>query len=228
MKDAIESEDLSPFPIIDINMGCPVPKIIKNGGGSALLGKPDLAEKIVKECVKTGKIITVKIRTGLKQDNLITEEFCKMLEGAGASLITIHGRTREMYYSGDIFFDEIKKAKQAVKIPIIANGSIVSKESADEMMEKTGADGVMIGRGAIIKPYIFSELQGIDYEFSLKETLINHLDLLLTRYEDKRVAVNFRKFLPYYLKGMNVKELRVKANMTETTKELKELFNQYL
>ncbi|MBE5756437.1 MAG: tRNA-dihydrouridine synthase family protein [Clostridiales bacterium] len=228
MKEAILSEDLAPFPIIDINMGCPVPKIIKNGEGSALLAKPDLAEKIVKECVKTGKIITVKIRTGLKQDNLITEEFCKMLEGAGASLITIHGRTREMYYSGDIFFDEIKKAKKAVKIPIIANGSIVSKETADEMMEKTGADGVMIGRGAMIRPYIFSQLQGIEYDFNLKETLIKHLDLLLTKYPDKRVAINFRKFLPYYLKGMNVKELRVKANMTETTSELKELFNEYL
>jgi len=133
-----------------------------------------------------------------------------------------------MYYSGDIFFDEIKKAKKAVKIPIIANGSIVSKETADEMMEKTGADGVMIGRGAMIRPYIFSQLQGIEYDFNLKETLIKHLDLLLTKYPDKRVAINFRKFLPYYLKGMNVKELRVKANMTETTSELKELFNEYL
>ena len=128
MRLACEHEALAPFPIIDINMGCPVPKIYKNGEGSALLENPLLAEQIVKECVKSGKIITVKFRIGVSPDKIITEEFAKRMEGAGASLITIHGRTKDKIYAGEVNFAEIAKVKNAVKVPVIANGGVFSDE----------------------------------------------------------------------------------------------------
>ena len=127
MRLACESKDLEAFPIVDINMGCPVPKIYKNGEGSALLENPRLAEKIVLECVKSGKEITVKFRIGIDEKRLVTTEFAKRMAGAGASLLTIHGRTKDKIYSGEVNTEEIAKAVQAVDIPVIANGGIFSK-----------------------------------------------------------------------------------------------------
>ena len=155
LRMACEHEKMAPFPIVDINMGCPVPKIYKNGEGSALLENPKLAENIVKECVKSGKIITVKFRIGIKADNLITEEFAKRMEGAGASLITIHGRTKDKIYAGEVNFKEIESAKKAVKIPVIANGGVFSNADAEKLMDETGADGVMVARAALFDPQIF-------------------------------------------------------------------------
>ena len=136
MRAACEHEKLKPFPIVDINMGCPVPKIYKNGEGSALLEDPVLAERIVKACVKSGKVITVKIRIGIDERALVTEEFAKRMEGAGASLITVHGRTKDKVYAGDVHFKEIEKAKKAVNIPVIANGGVFSDEDAERLMDK--------------------------------------------------------------------------------------------
>ena len=144
MRFACEHESLAPFQIVDINMGCPVPKIYKNGEGSALLENPVLAENIVKECVKSGKIITVKMRIGVRENEYITKEFAKRMAGAGASLITVHGRTKDKIYAGEVNYDEIAAAKKAVKIPVIANGGVFSNENAVELMQKTGADGVMV------------------------------------------------------------------------------------
>ena len=112
MRLACESEELAPFPIVDINMGCPVPKIYKNGEGSALLENPALAEKIVEECVKSGKIVTVKFRIGVSAEKIVTEEFAKRMAGAGASLLTVHGRTKDKMYAGEVNFLEIEKAKR--------------------------------------------------------------------------------------------------------------------
>ena len=137
MRAACENEALAPFPIVDINMGCPVPKIYKNGEGSALLEKPELAEKIVKECVKSGKIITVKMRIGVNANRLITREFAKRMEGAGASLITVHGRTRDKIYAGEVDYQEIAAAKNAVKIPVIANGGVFSNADAERLINET-------------------------------------------------------------------------------------------
>ena len=120
MRFACEHESLAPFPIVDINMGCPVPKIYKNGEGSALLENPILAEKIVKECVKSGKIITVKFRIGVSADKLITAEFAKRMEGAGASLITVHGRTKDKIYAGEVNFDEIEEVEGKMVIIVLA------------------------------------------------------------------------------------------------------------
>ena len=159
MRWACESEYLKDYKIVDINMGCPVPKIVKNGEGSALLSDIKLAENIIKECVKSGKTITVKIRSGINAGDDIAAEFAQMAENAGAALITVHGRVREAYYSGEPDYKAIARAKNSVKIPVIANGGIFTVSDADKMIENTGADGVMIARGAIANPFIFSKIK---------------------------------------------------------------------
>ncbi len=201
MRAACEHEALSPFPIVDINMGCPVPKIYKNGEGSALLEKPDLAEKIVKECVKSGKIITVKFRIGVSPDKIITEEFAKRMEGAGASLITIHGRTKDKIYAGEVNFAEIAKAKKAVKIPVIANGGVFSNEDAETLLKETGADGVMVARAALFDPQIFCQLTGTSEESKLQ---MFEKQLKWTRQvcDERFTTVFMRKMCAFYVKGM--------------------------
>ena len=227
---ACESRYLEKFGIIDINMGCPVPKIVKNGEGSALLGDIKKAESVIKEAVKSGKTITVKIRTGIKYGDDIARDFSEMAENAGAKLITIHGRVREAYYSGEPDYNAIAKAKQAVKIPVIANGGIFTKEDADFMMEKTGADGVMIARGAIANPFIFSEISGeIPPIKTLQEFAIRHLDEEILRIGEKRAAVEFRKFVTYYFKGLeNSKQSRIAIMMTEDVSEIKRILEETL
>ncbi len=201
MRRALESEALAPFPIADINFGCPMSKIYNNGEGSALLADIPLAQKIVSSCVKSGKTITCKMRIGLREGDYVTEDFAKACEDAGASLITVHGRVRDRIYAGEPNYKEIAKAKHAVSIPVIANGGIFRKEDADRMINETGADGVMIARGALEKPQIFSEILGIPCSTDKKSLIYRHIDLLKTKYEDRVVAVNFRKQLCYYLKG---------------------------
>ena len=200
MRMACENEALAPFPIIDINMGCPVPKIYKNGEGSALLENPKLAEKIVKECVKSGKTITVKFRIGINEDSLVTEEFAKRMEGAGASLITIHGRTKDKIYAGDVNFAEIAKAKNAVKIPVIANGGVFSNEDAERLMKETGADGVMVARAALFDPQIFCALTGTPTE-SQKEMFEKQMKWTRQVCDERFTTVFMRKMAAFYVKG---------------------------
>ena len=200
MRFACEHESLSPFPIVDINMGCPVPKIYKNGEGSALLENPKLAEKIVKECVKSGKIITVKFRIGVSPEKIVTEEFAKRMEGAGASLITIHGRTRDKMYAGDVDFAEIEKAKKAVKIPVIANGGVFSDEEATVLLNKTGADGVMVARAALFDPQIFCDLTEKPRESKL-ETFEKHFKWTRQVCDERFTTVFMRKMAVFYVKG---------------------------
>ncbi|MBR1967980.1 MAG: tRNA-dihydrouridine synthase [Clostridia bacterium] len=229
MRAAAESEDLAPFKIVDINMGCPVPKVYKNGEGSALLKDILKAEKIVSECVKSGKNITVKIRTGLVKGDDVAVEYAKMAENAGAKLITVHGRVREDYYSGEPDFNAIARAKTAVKIPVIANGGIFTEKDAEEMIDKTGADGVMLARGAIANPFLVSKLCGVKSDYNLKAYILKHLTLMSDRYAPRRAAVEFRKFTPYYFKGMvGVKELKNAINKTESVAEIIQLINQNL
>ena len=201
MRLACEHEALAPFPIVDINMGCPVPKIYKNGEGSALLENPLLAEKIVKECVKSGKIITVKFRIGVSPDKIITEEFAKRMEGAGASLITIHGRTRDKMYAGDVHFAEIAKAKNAVKIPVIANGGVFSNEDAERLLRETGADGVMVARASLFNPQIFCELTDTPTENKGK-MFEKQLEWTRQVCDERFTTVFMRKMCAFYVKGM--------------------------
>ena len=200
MREACEHERVAPFPIVDINMGCPVPKIYKNGEGSALLENPLLAEKIVRACQKSGKIITVKFRIGVRENEYITTEFAKRMAGAGASLITIHGRTRDKMYAGEVHFDEIASAKRAVEIPVIANGGVFSLSDAERLLAETGADGVMIARAALFDPQVFCDLTGKARESKLS---IFEKQLKWTGQvcDERFTTVFMRKMAAFYVKG---------------------------
>ena len=146
--------------IVDINMGCPAPKVVKNGDGSKLLLDIDKAEELIRSVVKNStKPVTLKFRKGWNKENIVACELAKIAEKCGVSAITIHGRTREEYYSGKADLDIIKKVKESVKIPVIGNGDIVDEESALKMFEYTGVDGIMIGRGAMGNPWIFEQIK---------------------------------------------------------------------
>ena len=200
LRWACESQALEDYPIVDLNMGCPVPKIYKNGEGSALLGDPVLAEKIVAACVKSGKTVTVKFRVGLKEGEFITEEFAKRVAGAGASLLTVHGRAREQFYSGTVYTEEIAKAKNAVKIPVIANGGVFSVEDGEKLLHETGADGIMIARAAMYDPQIFCDFTGRARE-SKKQMLLRQLEGTEKQFDEHFTTVYMRKMAAFYLKG---------------------------
>lgn len=229
MRSACESEELKDFKIVDINMGCPVPKVYKNGEGSALLNDIKKAEKIVSECVKSQKTVTVKIRTGQKAGDDIAQEFARMAEQAGASLVTIHGRVRETYYSGEPDYNAIAKAKRAVKIPIIANGGIFAVEDAERMMAETGADGVMLARGAVCNPFLFCELLHKAPPYGLKDFIISHIKLMSEKLGQTRSAMEFRKFVPNYFKGKaGYKQLKSLLLTAQSADEIISIINQTL
>lgn len=224
MGEIASSKYLEKFDIIDINMGCPVPKIYNNGEGSALLNDLNLASKIIKSVKKSGKAVTVKFRIGLTEGNFVTEDFAKMCEDSGADMITIHGRVKTAIYSGPCNYEEIKKAKRAVKIPVIGNGGIFSLEDANEMVENTGVDGVMIARGAMNNPMIFSEILQNNNLPPMKDMMLKHLKLLEERYGEERTAVIFRKQMAFYLKGFrNSKRLKEKVFSARVSSEIEEV-----
>lgn len=200
MRLACEHEKLAPFPIVDINMGCPVPKIYKNGEGSALLENPKLAEKIVEACVKSGKRITVKFRIGITADKLITADFAKRMEGAGASLITVHGRTKDKVYAGEVNYEEIAAAKRSVSIPVIANGGVFSDADANRLLNETGADGVMVARAALFDPQILCDLTGKSRE-SVLESFEKQLKWTEQVCDERFTTVFMRKMAAFYIKG---------------------------
>ena len=211
IRKAAESEALSGFSAIDINMGCPVPKLFNNGEGSALLQDILRAENIIKECVKSGKTVTVKIRTGIKRGDDVAAEFAKMAEQAGAAMVTVHGRTREDYYSGEPDYRAIERAVRAVKIPVIANGGIFTVQDAESMLERTGAAGVMIARGAEGNPFIFKqanellETGRITFEPSPAQRLeqcLEHVRALVEAKGEARGIKESRKHTAWYIKGL--------------------------
>ena len=200
MRRAAESEELSAFEIVDINMGCPVPKIYKNGEGSALLENPRLAERVVEETAKSGKIVTVKCRIGISREKIVAEEFCKRMEGAGARAITVHGRTRADMYSGEPDYKAIAAVKNAVSVPVIANGGIFSAKDAEIMMERTGADGVEIARAALYDPQIFCEFSG-EKRKPLFEIVKRQTEETEKLYGERFATVFMRKMCAFYLRG---------------------------
>lgn len=181
-------------------MGCPVPKIYKNGEGSALLENPKLAEDIVKACVKSGKIITVKFRIGITDNAKITEEFARRMEGAGASMLTIHGRSKEKVYAGEVHYDEIAKAKSVVKIPVIANGGVFSNADAETLLKNTGADGIMVARAALFDPQLFCDLTGKDRENTFA-SFTKQMQWTREHADEKFTTVFMRKMAAFYVKG---------------------------
>lgn len=223
--------------IIDINMGCPAPKIVKNGDGSKLLLNLELVKQIATEVVKASKVpVTVKIRKGWDTNNIVAVEVAKILEEAGVDAITIHGRTREEYYSGKADWDIIKKVKEAVNIPVIGNGDIQSKEDAERMLKETNVDGIMIGRAAIGNPWIFEEiinyLEGKEQRLITKkerlDTIIEHINLAVEEKGEKIAIKEMRKHLAYYIKNMkDASRVREKINTIDTKQELIDCLNEY-
>lgn len=217
--------------IIDINMGCPAPKVVKNGDGSKLLLDINKAEKVIEAVVKnTTKPVTLKIREGWDHNNIVAVEFAQMAESKGISAITVHGRTRTDFYSGKADLEIIKKVKEAVKIPVIANGDVVDEESALQMFEITGADGIMIGRGTFGNPWLFKKiahflqtgekLPDVSLEERL-EVLKYHVKLELENKPEIVAIRELRKPISWYTKGLkDSSEFRDKINKIENIDEL--------
>lgn len=222
---------------IDINMGCPVKKIVSSGDGSALMQNIDLAEEIIKECVKASAVpVTVKFRAGWDKNSINCVEFAKMAEGAGASAIAIHGRTRAQMYEPSANWEYIKNVKEAVKIPVIGNGDIYSADDALRMIEETGVDSVMIGRGALGNPFIFKEIKakmkGEAYDEPTPrqrvETALCHTRLMIEDKGEKIAIPESRKHVSWYLKGLRGNApVRVEINHATTYDELEKILNDY-
>ena len=202
--------------MIDINMGCPVPKVTKNGEGCALMENPRLATKIVKAMVRAEdhvskeldrppRPVTVKCRLGWDEKSINYKEFARRMEDAGASALTLHARTKNQMYSGKADWDAIASLKSILRIPVIGNGDIYTGRDANDMLEKTGCDFVMIGRGALGNPWIFKEAISANYKpVSLEdkiEIILRHMDLLIAEKGERRGVQEMRKHIGWYLKG---------------------------
>lgn len=200
LREACESEALVPFDIVDINMGCPMPKITNNGEGSALLADMPLACRLVDACKKSGKRVTVKMRIGQKQEKIVAADFAKGLADAGADLITVHGRTVEKIYAGEPDYASIAAVKRAVDVPVIANGGIFSVADGEKMLAETGADGIMIARAAMYDPQIFCDFTGVERE-GKKAMILRQLSDMVGVFDEHFTTVYMRKMSVFYLRG---------------------------
>jgi len=228
-----------PNEILDINMGCPAPKVIKNGDGSALMRNPKLAGEVLKAVVKNSiKPVTLKIRKGWDDNSINALEIAKIAEDAGISAIAVHGRTREQYYSGVADWEIIKQVKEAVEVPVIGNGDVFDIKSAIKMLDKTGCDAIMIGRGSQGNPWIFSQINSyLENGIAIPEpsaeekinTAIKHLNLALEE-DGEYVAVReMRKHIAWYLKGLkNSARLRDEINKIESYDDVVLKLQRYL
>ena len=230
MAEVCASSELSKFDIIDINMGCPAPKIVNNGDGSSLMKDIELARRIITACVNsTDKPVTIKFRSGFDKENINAIEFAKMCESAGASAITIHGRTRDQMYSGKVDLDIIKKVKESVNIPVIASGDIVDKESYLHTLDYTNCDAVMIGRGSLGNPFIFSELIDEKNDFTKIEIIKKHVELLRKYYPENFINGHIRKHFLWYLKGeKNASEIKLQVSTEPSIDRVLEIIENFL
>ncbi len=232
-KAAVKCLDFNP-DIIDINMGCPAPKIAMNGGGASLMKKPELAYEITKAVVQAVNIpVTVKIRKGWDDESVNAVQMAELAEKAGADAITVHGRTRQQMYSGSVDFDIIAQVKKAVGIPVIANGDIKDEQSAAIMLEKTNADAIMIGRGALGNPWVFSKINAYFDECRVlpepsvtqkMAVMLKHIQKIIEYKGEYTAMREARHHAAYYTKGMRGgAKLRAEMGKLEHFEQLEEL-----
>lgn len=223
-----------PFSVLDLNMGCPVPKIVGNGEGSALMRDPKLAGEIIAATVKAvKKPVTVKIRKGFDEAHVNAVEIAKIAEDAGAAAVAVHGRTREQFYSGQADWEIIARVKEAVSIPVIGNGDVTDGESARRMLEKTGCDGVMIGRAARGNPWLFGQIAAYLEDGRIlpapsteekKKMILRHAALQLESKGEYTGVREMRKHLSWYTAGMpNSAKLRGRINQAESFAQITSL-----
>lgn len=225
------------FCIIDINMGCPAPKIVKNGEGSALMKNPKLAAEIVKEIRKAvDKPVTVKFRKGFTKDSVNAVEFAKEMEAAGAFALTIHGRTREQMYEGEADWDIIRQVKESVRIPVIGNGDVKTAEDAKEIVAVSKCDGIMIGRGSMGNPWIFKQIAealkgkpvSIPRDTEKIDLAIRHYELAIKYHGQDKAIREMRKHIAWYIKGMpNCTEIKDRINVEKDSSVVLEMLESY-
>lgn len=231
MADMAKKIEEKPFAVLDINMGCPVPKVVNNGEGSALMKNPKLAEEIIKKMVKAvKKPVTVKIRKGFDEAHLNAVEMAKIAEASGAAAVAVHGRTREQYYAGKADWDCIRAVKEAVKIPVIGNGDVTDALSAERLLKETGCDGVMVGRAAQGNPFIFREITeyletGVippkPTPAEVRATIERHARMQMEEKGEYTGVREMRKHLSWYTVGYpNSAKYRQMINSMETMEEL--------
>ena len=229
MYKASKDDRLKKFDIIDINMGCPVRKVFGNGDGSALMANPSLITEIVQAVSEGAKRpVTVKMRSGIEIGKPLAVECAIAAQKGGASAVTVHPRYREQYYSGDCDYSIIRDVKNAVDIPVIANGNITDAQSLENVREITGADGFMIGRGALGRPYIFAELRGEKPEIDVKSLIYEHISVLREFMADFTVANVMKLQLCYYARGgKNAKAVRVEIGKAKSLDDIFAIVETY-
>ena len=231
MADMAKKIEEKPFAVLDINMGCPVPKVVNNGEGSALMKNPKLAEEIITKMVKAvKKPVTVKIRKGFDEAHLNAVEMAKIAEASGAAAVAVHGRTREQYYAGRADWDCIRAVREAVKIPVIGNGDVTDALSAERLLKETGCDGVMVGRAAQGNPFIFREITeyletGVippkPTPAEVRATIERHARMQMEEKGEYTGVREMRKHLSWYTVGYpNSAKYRQMINSMETMEEL--------
>lgn len=229
MAEALSNPLLKDYQIIDINMGCPAPKIVKNGEGSALMKDMKKASEIIKACVKASKTpISVKFRLGYNKD--ISLDFGRMCQESGASFVTLHARTTEQGYSGKADYEAIARLKASLDIPVVGNGDVVDKESYERMLE-TGVDGVMIGRGAQGQPWLFGQLKGQSFKGNKYEIIERHVSVLKEHYDQQWLNLYMRKHFLWYASGFEGASqvrlaLATSPSIDDSLKILKELMSK--
>lgn len=224
-------DHIQEFDIIDINMGCPVPNVIKSGAGCALMNDLPRASEIIRACKRSGKPVTVKCRVGMSSDKISIAEFAKMCEDSGADMITIHGRTRSMMYDGEPLYEQIAETKAFVKIPLIANGGINSAEDAVKMMEKTGADGIMLGRYGFENPLVFSYLTGTQTSETKRSLLLSQIKLTSECFDEQFTLTYIKKLTSYFMKKQPgtkrfKQDLYACGNSEQLEAVIKEIFSE--
>ena len=221
---AAKSDLIQKFDVIDINMGCPVPNVIKSGEGCSLMDDIPRASKIIESCKRSGKVVSVKCRIGMNPQRIVIEEFARMCESSGADMITVHGRTRNMMYDGEPLYECIALAKRSVSIPVFANGGIDSKEKAEEMMEKTGADGVMLARYGFENPLAFSLLTGREINDTKLSLIQEQIDIAEELFDELYVLTYIKKLASYFMKKQpGTKRYKLDLYKCGKVSELREL-----